>query len=94
MRPDEHKRRKNTQYKKKHGITATDNNQGKKEKDSQAKSSNRGKSEGATKTEETKLPSRPQKAQVLNSQEYFFLSYWLRSYTGGHQWNYREIPLT
>ena len=68
MRPDEHKKRKNTQYKKKHGITAKDNNQDKKEKDSLAKSSDRGKSEGATKTEETK-PSRPQKAQVLNSQE-------------------------
>ena len=62
MRPDEHKKRKNAQYKKKHGISTTEINSEKKDKGRSAagKSSDKGKAEGASKKREVKTISSQQ----------------------------------
>lgn len=66
MRPDEHKRRKNAQYKKKHGLTTQQDSQEKKEKakSTDKKSSDRTRSDGSIKKAESKNVSRDHQAQA------------------------------
>ena len=66
MRPDEHKRRKNAQYKKKHGLTTQQDSQEKKQKakSTDKKSSDRTRSDGSMKKAESKNVSRDHQAQA------------------------------